>query len=66
MHGLYNFVRGPLAWTAFAIFVVGFLYRLISIILLTKKKDGVVFEYVNLYYSLRSMFHWLLPFGAGA
>lgn len=63
MHGIYNFVRGPLAWIAFFLFFSGCLYRLISMIVLTKKKDPIVFEYVNLFYALRSMFHWLLPFG---
>ena len=64
MHGIYNFVRGPLAWVAFSIFIGGCLYRLISLIILTKRKDPVVFEYVDFFYALRSIFHWLLPFGS--
>ena len=64
MHDLYNFVRGPLAWIAFTIFIVGSLYRLVSLVVLTKKKDAVVFEYVNFGYTVRSIFHWLLPFGS--
>jgi len=64
MHDLYNFVRGPLAWVAFIIFIGGSLYRLISMITLASKKDGVVFEYFSLYYGLRSILHWITPFGA--
>jgi nitrate reductase gamma subunit len=64
MHGIYNFVRGPLAWIAFIVFFGGCLYRLISMFVLTKKKDPVVFEYLNFFYTLRSIFHWLLPFGS--
>jgi len=63
MHDLYNFVRGPLAWVAFIIFIGGSLYRLISMITLASKKDGVVFEYFSLYYGLRSILHWITPFG---
>lgn len=62
MHGLYNFVRGPLAWVAFILFFGGILYRLISMLLLARKKDNVVFEYFSLYYGLRSIFHWIIPF----
>ena len=63
MHDLYNFVRGPLAWVAFIIFIGGILYRLVSMIILAKKKDVVVFEYFSLYYGLRSILHWITPFG---
>jgi len=62
MHGLYNFVRGPLAWVAFIIFIGGILYRLISMLSLARKKDNIVFEYFSLYYGLRSIFHWIIPF----
>ncbi len=63
MHGLYDFVRGPLAWVAFIIFIGGILYRLISMLLEARKKgDAIVFEYFSLYYGLRSIFHWIIPF----
>jgi nitrate reductase gamma subunit len=62
MHGIYNFVRGPLAWVAFILFFGGILYRLISMLLLARKKDNVVFEYFSLYYGLRSILHWIIPF----
>jgi nitrate reductase gamma subunit len=62
MHGLYNFVRGPLAWVAFGIFIVGSLYRVISMLKLAKKKDPFVYEYTSMYYTIRSLFHWLVPF----
>ncbi len=62
MHGLYNFVRGPLAWAAFIIFIGGSLYRIISMLRLAKEKDAIVYEYASLYYALRSIIHWLVPF----
>ena len=62
MHGLYSFVRGPLAWVAFIIFIGGSLYRLISMLRLAKKKDIWVYEYTSLWFALRSILHWIIPF----
>ena len=62
MHGLYNFVRGPLAWVAFILFFGGILYRLVSMLRLARKKDIWVYEYFSLYYGLRSILHWIIPF----
>lgn len=62
MHALYNFVRGPLAWVAFILFFGGIVYRLVSMFWLAKKKDPVVFEHFSLYYGLRSILHWIVPF----
>ncbi len=62
MHTMYNFVSGPLAWAAFIIFIGGSIYRLVSMGLLAKKKDPMVFVYMSPKYALRSIFHWILPF----
>ncbi|MBF0201476.1 MAG: nitrate reductase [Desulfamplus sp.] len=64
MHEHYEFVTGPLAWMAFLIFIFGSLFRFISLYRLAKKKDGAVFEYMNFKYALRSIGHWLTPFGS--
>lgn len=63
MHALYNFVSGPLAWVSFVIFFGGCLYRLISMAMLAKKKDPMVFTYMSPYFALRSILHWITPFG---
>jgi nitrate reductase gamma subunit len=63
MHSLYNFVSGPLAWTAFIIFLAGSLYRLIRLLVLIQKKEPFILTYFSLKYSLRSIFHWSIPFG---
>jgi len=60
---VYNFVRGPLVWVAFIIFIGGSLYRVISMLSLARK-DKVVYPYISLKYSLRSLFHWLIPFAS--
>lgn len=63
MHDLYSFVRGPLAWIAFVVFFGGILYRLISMVLLARKKEPMVLEHFSLFYGLRSILHWITPFG---
>lgn len=64
MHGIYSFLVGPMAWAAFIIFIGGSIYKLWSMYRLTKTRDAAVFEYMDLKYSLRSIFHWIVPFGA--
>jgi nitrate reductase gamma subunit len=62
MHQVYNFVSGPLVWAAFFFFIVGSLYRLISMIQLVKQKEKWIFSYMSWKYSLRSILHWITPF----
>jgi nitrate reductase gamma subunit len=52
-----------LVWIAFGIFLVGSVYRIISTIRLAKK-DKVVLPYMTWKYGLRSILHWIIPFGA--
>ncbi|MBU0984173.1 MAG: respiratory nitrate reductase subunit gamma [candidate division Zixibacteria bacterium] len=60
---MYEFSRGPLVWIAFAILFVGSVYRIVSAIVLARK-DKVVLPYMKWKFSLRSLFHWSLPFGS--
>ena len=62
MHGLYNFVSGPLVWLAFIIFIGGCLYRLISLMVLVHKKEKFIYSYMSWKYSLRSIVRWSTPF----
>jgi nitrate reductase gamma subunit len=62
MHSLYNIVSGPLAWLAFAIFIGGSIYRLISLMVLVRKKEPFIFSYMSLKFSLRSILRWSTPF----
>jgi nitrate reductase gamma subunit len=64
MHGIYNFITGPLAWISWSIFILGCLYRLVSLTLSAKSRDDVVLNYFNLKYALRSILHWMIPFGS--
>jgi nitrate reductase gamma subunit len=63
-YSLYYLVSGPLVWVAFALFFGGIIYRLVSMARLARKKDIVVYEYMSPYYALRSILHWIVPFGS--
>jgi len=60
---LYELARGPLAWAALLIFLLGSLYRMISLYI-GISKEKVVYPYMNAKYGLRSILHWLTPFGS--
>jgi nitrate reductase gamma subunit len=64
MHDFYLFITGPLAWVAFIVFMVGCLYRLISMLYLVNQKEKFIFSYMSWKYSFRSIFHWIIPFAA--
>lgn len=64
MYDIYALARGPFAWGAFIIFFGGILFRVVSILVEAKKADLVVFSYFSPYYAMRSMLHWIVPFGS--
>jgi nitrate reductase gamma subunit len=64
MFDIYDIVRGPLAWAAFIVFIGGGLYRIVSMLILVNKKESFIFSYMSLWYSLRSIIHWIIPFGS--
>lgn len=60
---MYEFVRGPLVWLSFILFIGGSLYRLISMFTMARK-DKVVYPYMSLKHGLFSIFHWIIPFAS--
>jgi len=62
-NGIYNFVSGPLVWITFIVFICGSIYRIYDMISLVNKKEKFIWTYMNLKYSLRSIIHWIIPFG---
>ncbi|QGY38699.1 nitrate reductase [Pseudodesulfovibrio cashew] len=62
MTEIYTFVSGPLAWVAFGIFIIGSIYRLVSMYALAKAKDGSSLAYMSLPFGLRSILNWMIPF----
>jgi len=63
---MYELVTGPLVWISFIIFIVGMTARVVSLIRLARKKDKVVFNHLSLKWSLRSILHWIIPYGSRA
>jgi len=60
---VYELVRGPLAWVALIIFVLGSLYRMV-VLLYTGKKEPVLDSARCVKNANRSILHGLLPFGS--
>ena len=60
---MYEFSRGPLVWIAFSILLFGSVYRVFSMARLAKK-DKVVWPYMRWTFGLRSIAHWLIPYGS--
>ena len=60
---LYDLVRGPLVWIAFALFILGSVYRLFTMYNMAKK-EKVVFPYMDFKFGMRSIFHWMIPYAS--
>lgn len=62
---MYEFVSGPLVWISFGIFFIGLLVRVISYIKgLDWQKDRVAYGAAGIPGAVKSIFHWILPFGS--
>jgi nitrate reductase gamma subunit len=59
----YRLATGPLVWVAFGIFIGGSLFRLIHLLALVHRKEPFIYSYMSLRFGLRSILHWLTPFG---
>lgn len=63
MDELYRLATGPLVWVAFGMFIGGSLFRLIHLLALVHRKEPFIYSYMSLRFGLRSILHWLTPFG---
>ncbi|MBS3732021.1 MAG: nitrate reductase [Desulfobacterales bacterium] len=64
MHEIYQLASGILVWVALIVFVGGTAGRLIRMAITARKKDAVIYQYFSFYYALRSILHWIIPFGS--
>ena len=64
MDSVYFFLKGPMMWISFIVFCIGILYQVYRIYSLARKKETMIFSYISLKYGLRSVMHWILPFGS--
>ena len=60
---LYTFVRGPLVWIAFLVFIGMSVYKVRRLYLLAKKEKAVL-PFIDGAAFRRSVLHWILPFGS--
>jgi len=60
---MYEFARGPLMWVALLVCVGGCVYRL-AWMFSAARKDKVVYPYMSWKFGLRSVLHWMIPFGS--
>ena len=63
---IYEFLTGPALWFTFIVFIGGLIVRIAFLFHLSRKKDRVIYNHVNLDWGLRSIFHWLIPFASAA
>lgn len=64
MNDFYNFLTGPAAWIAFLTFIIGLILRVAYLYGLSKERDRVFYNHMDLRWGLRSIFHWLVPLGS--
>jgi nitrate reductase gamma subunit len=59
----YELVRGPFAWAALLIFIIGSLYRIV-VLLVRGKKEKTLYPLRSVKDAVRSILHGVIPFGA--
>lgn len=59
---MYEIVRGPLVWIAFAAFFGGAIYQVVTMTVLARKKEKSLFPMLDAKFSARSLVHWLVPY----
>jgi nitrate reductase gamma subunit len=60
---IYGLIAGPLMWLAFIVFLAGSVYRIGNMFLLINRRERFIYSYFSLPYALRSILHWIIPFG---
>lgn len=60
---IYTLARGPLVWIAFIVFFGGIFYRIVSVLSMARK-EKIIYPYLSMKYTVRSLIHWLIPYGS--
>lgn len=63
---MYSFLAGPALWAAFIIFFGGLIIRVAHLYHLSRKKDPVFYNHASFSWGLKSILHWLLPWGSAS
>ena len=63
---VYDFLTGPALWFTFIFFIGGLFVRIAILFRLSRQKDRIVYNHVNLGWGLRSILHWLIPWASAS
>lgn len=66
MNAMYEILTGPLLWITFIIFIGGMCARLAFLFSLSRKKDRVVYNHASFSWGVKSIVHWLVPWGSAS
>jgi nitrate reductase gamma subunit len=64
MDAFYDFLTGPGAWIAFAVFLGGLVVRAVFLYGLSRERDKVFYNHFEWSWGIRSIVHWLIPLGS--
>ena len=63
---MYTFLAGPALWATFIIFLGGLIIRAAHLYHLSRKKDHVFYNHFSFRWGLKSILHWLMPWGSAS
>jgi nitrate reductase gamma subunit len=63
---IYDFLTGPALWFSFIFFIGGLFVRIAILFRLSRKKDRVIYDHLNLGWGMRSILHWMLPWASAS
>ena len=63
---MYNFLTGPALWATFIILSAGLILRIAYLWRLSQTKDRVVYNHASFGWGLKSILHWMVPWGSAA
>ena len=66
MNAMYEILTGPLLWITFIIFIGGMCARLAFLFSLSRKIDRVVYNHASFSWAVKSIVHWLVPWGSAS
>jgi nitrate reductase gamma subunit len=63
-NSIYAFLTGPALWFTFIFVIGGLLIRIAFLFRLSRRKDRVIYNHINMDWGLRSIIHWIIPFAS--
>lgn len=63
---MYDFFAGPGLWIAFAVCLGGLFIRVAFLVGISRERDRVIYNHVSVSWGLKSIFHWLIPWGSSS